>query len=169
MIRVSILRPQRDSIIFLGMITSRASIACLEKLGLSRIGHRVRITIVPTRQRWSRQFSVATIQLAKAQGRVMMIIPHLDSTTLSAPAEITTCTRVEMGPPSGAPGARYDNRRPNLKEPKSMQLKIPAYAGACEVIRFTGDTEDNNCMKLPVLWIREFDHLLTAQPGVTRK
>ena len=26
----------------------------------------------------------------------MMIIPHLDSTTLSAPVEITTCTRVEM-------------------------------------------------------------------------
>ena len=65
------------------------------------------------------------------------------------------------GPPSGAPGARYDDRRPNLKEPKSMQLKIPAYAGACEVIRSTGNTEDNNCMKLPVLWIREFDRLFS--------
>ena len=42
-----------------------------------------------------------------------------------------------------------------------MQLKIPAYAGACEVIRFTGDNEDNNCMKLPVLWIREFDRLFS--------
>ena len=66
------------------------------------------------------------------------------------------------GNPPGAPGGvRNDDRRPDLKEPKSMSLKIPAYDGACEVIRFTGEAEENQCTKLPVLWIREFDRLFS--------
>ena len=94
MIRVFIVRLQRDPIIFLGLITSRASIICLEKSSHSTVGHRANSTIFPMRREWSRQSSVAMTQLAEAQVMVMVMIPHLGSATLSAsPAEIS-CTRV---------------------------------------------------------------------------